>query len=164
MFDCVVDGGLKEVVVADKRIDGYISAYKQADKLGVKLCYGIQLTTCADINDKSIDSRKTESDIIVFTKSYQGYLDFIRIWNRAWGHEGHFSYRIGSIDYAYGRVDWTLLKQYWTENLMLRLPFFSSFIVRNTLTFNQITPNFTSFYPNPWIFKEVESGLPFDIS
>lgn len=161
VFDMVKEINLKEVILKENRIDGYISAYKQADKLGVKLCYGIQLTTCADINDKTIDSRKTESDIIVFMKSYQGYLDFIRIWNRAWGHEGHFSYRIGGNDHAYGRADWTLLKQYWTENLMLGLPFFSSFIARNTLTFNQITPNFSSFYPNPWIFKEINSGLPF---
>ena len=41
---------------------------------------------------------------------------------------------------------------------MLGLPFFSSFLARNTLSFNRVVPDLPA---QPWVFREVNSELPF---
>jgi DNA polymerase III alpha subunit len=156
VFDLAQSVGMAEVTLIDSRIDGFLQAYKTADKCKVCLCYGLKLKVCADMADKTPESRRTESSVVVLVKNSTGYHDLIKIWNRAWGHEGSMEHR-GT---RYGRADWGLLRQYWTENLGLALPFFSSFIARNTLTFSQITPSFPEGV-TPWVFKEQASGLPF---
>lgn len=140
--------------MVDGRIDGFLEAYKQSAKIGVKLCFGLKLCVCADMEDRTPESRRTESKIVVLIKDSQGYSDIIRIWNRAWGYEGSFTHRGAT----YGRADWNMLKRYWTEHLGLALPYFSSFVARNTLTFSSITPDLPE---RPWVLKEVGSGLPF---
>ncbi len=50
------------------------------------------------------------------------------------------------------------LKRLWTPNLGLALPFFSSFLSRNLLTMATIVPDLPCV---PWVFKEVDSHIPF---
>lgn len=157
VFDLSTEANLKEIVVVDDRIDGFVQAYKTSTKLGVKLCYGLRLCVCADISDKSVDSRRTESKVIVFLKNTEAYSDALRIWSRAWGSDGHIRYKLGGEDYAYGRADWRMLNTFWTDNLVLALPYTSSFLAVNTTTFNQITPSLPAV---PWVFREVGSNLP----
>lgn len=157
IFDLSTEAGLKEVIVCEDKIDGFIQAYKVASKLGVKLCFGLKMVVCADMNQKDDASLSTESKIIVFAREGspnsqgipKGYSDLIRICSRA-ATEGF---------YYQSRIDWKTLKEYWTENLLLALPFFSSFIARNTMTFNSVVPDLP--VAHPWVFKEVNSGLPF---
>lgn len=166
VFDLVQEGGLKDVVISDTRIDGFIEAYKTASKLGLRLCYGIQLVCCADCADRSMESRRTESRVIVFIRGGsineaslpQGYSDLLRIWSRAWGREGHVTFRFGGEEHAYGRTDWKTLKALWTPNLVLALPYVGSFIARNTLSFNRLTADLPV---TPWLMKERMSGLPY---
>ncbi len=166
VFDLAKEGGLKDVMICDTRIDGAIQAYRTATKLGVKLIYGIKLIVCADMADRDAQStRKTESKVVVFMRGGplnaqglpQGYSDLLRIWSRAWGPEGHIQFRLGGDEYSYGRADWRLLNTFWTPHLLLALPYTSSFLARNTLTFNQITPQLPEI---PWVFKEIASDLP----
>lgn len=154
VFDLSQSVGMKEVVVVDDRIDGLIAAYKVADKLGVKLCYGLQLRVCANLADKTPASLATESKVILFMRSTDGHGPLIRIHNRAMT-DGHFSTRHGS----YGRADWSLLKAYWSDNLLLGLPFFGSFIARNQLSFASIVPDLPTARVS--VFDEIDSRLPF---
>ena len=156
VFTLAQEAGLSEVILIDDKIDGLIQAYKSAGKAKTKLIYGIRLVVCADMANKTPESLTTESKVVILVKDFDGYKDLIRIWNRAWGREGHFTFR----DWSYGRADWALLKEFWTERLILALPFFDSFIAKNTLTFAQITPNLP--VQDPWIFEEEKSGLPFE--
>lgn len=155
VFALAQQANLQEVIVCDSHVDGFLEGYKTASKLGLKLCFGLKLKVCADMNDRTLESRRTESSVVVLVRNSQGYHDLLRIWNRAWGKEGHFAYR----DASYGRADWGLLKTYWTENLGLALPYFSSFIAKNLLTFAQITPDLP--VAAPWVLKEEGNGLPF---
>jgi DNA polymerase III alpha subunit len=140
---------LKQVIIVDERIDGYLEAYKNIQKSGIsQLVYGIKMCVCADASDKSDESVKTESNIIIFIKNTAGYSDLIRIYNRAWTDGFHH----------HGRTDWKTLKTYWTDNLALALPFFSSCIAKNTLTLSSIVPDFPV---SPVLFREIDSGLPF---
>lgn len=160
VFDLTKEADLKEIVLVEERIDGFIEAYKNAAKAGCKLCFGIKYVICQDMNDRDDSSRQTESKIIVFvTGGTEGYRDQVRLWNRAWT-TGHFTTRDGS----YGRLDWKTLKEFWTPNLSLALPFFSSFLSRNVLTFNRIVPDLPdlSLSGAPlWVFSEQDSRLPF---
>ncbi len=157
VFDLAKEGDLKEVVVCDSRIDGFIAAYKAATKAKVKLCFGLKLTICADMVLKDDASLRTESKVIVFARNGEpdangnpkGYADLVRIWSRA-ATEGF---------YYTPRLDWTTLRALWTDNLTLALPFFSSFIARNTLTFGAVVPDLPTAAHT--VFREVGSDLPF---
>jgi DNA polymerase III alpha subunit len=154
VFDLAKRGNLTHVHLHESRLDGFLSAYSAATKAGLTLCFGLKLTICADMSDKSEPSRRTESKVIIMVKNTQGYHDLIRIANRAWT-DGHFTHR----DSSYGRGDWHLLRTFWTENLDLALPYFSSFVARNLLTMSQITPSLP--VATPWVLREVKSELPF---
>lgn len=135
----------------EKRYADQMARYEKAARgewPQAQFIFGLKICVCADMNDKSDESLKTESNVIIFIKNTQGYSDLIRISNRAWTDGFYYQ----------GRADWTLLKKYWTPNLSLALPFFSSFIAKNQMTFSNIVPDFPV---PPTLFKEMESGLPF---
>jgi DNA polymerase III alpha subunit len=140
---------LKQVVLVDEKIDGFIEAYKNLTKAGAQLIYGIKLCVCADESAKDDASLKTESNVIIFIRGTQGYSDLIRIYNRAW--TDGFYYR--------GRTSWPTLRAFWTENLALALPTYSSFVARNLLSFSTIVPDMPV---TPTLFREVDSRLPFE--
>lgn len=123
----------------------------------IQLIFGLKLTVVPDMAQKDAASELQESNVIVFMKDVTAnpevqspsYADLVAINNAAWTtgwHKGR------------GRIDWATLKRLWTPNLVLALPFFSSFIQRNTLTFATIVPDLPCA---PWVFKEVDSELPF---
>lgn len=114
----------------------------------IALQFGVKLVVVPDMTVKDDASLRAESSIIVFARNSDGYGDLIKLWNRAWT-EGF---------YYQGRLDWKTLRRYWTANLTLALPFFSSFLARNTLTFSAIVPDLSV---TPWVFKEVDSRLSF---
>ncbi len=151
IFDIADKNKLEEIVLVEERIDGFIQAYKNATKQGIKLIYGLKLTVCADMSDKSDASLTTESKIVIFIKNTQGYNDLLKIQARAWT-EGF---------YYLGRIDWKTLKLFWTDNLLLGLPFFSSFIAKNTLTFAKIIPELPIPISEVQVLREINSGLPF---
>ncbi len=146
--DLAKDHGLKQVVICDERIDGFIEAYKNLSKIGAQLIFGVKIVVCADETDKSDESLKTESNVIIFVKSSQGYSDLIRVYNRAWTTGFYYQ----------GRTSWRELKALWTDNLSLALPTYSSFIFKNQMTFANIVPDLPA---RPTVFREVDSGLPF---
>jgi DNA polymerase III alpha subunit len=148
VFDIAVAHSLKQVILVDDSIGGFIEAYKGACKAGAHLIFGLKLCVCANMSDKTDESAKTESNIIIFVRNSAGYSDLIRIQNRAATDGFHH----------HGRTDWKTLKTYWTDNLALALPFFSSFIACNLLTMSSIVPDFPV---PPVLFREVDSGLPF---
>lgn len=164
VFDLAARGGLKEVTLVDDRIDGFIGAYKVAAKTGVRLQFGIKLCVCSDCMDKTPASRTTESKLIVFVRNTEGYHDLVRLYSHSWT-DGHFTYRRpGGYEEAYGRTDWKALSRLWTPNLLAALPFFSSFLALNTLTFRSVVPDLSFLPPGApplWVFREVGSQLPF---
>jgi DNA polymerase III alpha subunit len=159
VFDLGREVGLTEILLVEDRIDGFVQAYKTSEKLGAKLCYGIKFVVCQDLADKDPRSRGTESKVIVFVRDTEGYSKLVSIWNRAWT-DGHFTHRNDS----YGRTDWRSLKAQWSPHLMLGLPFFSSFLAKNTLTTNRVVPDLPDLAPGGaplWVMKEMGSQLPF---
>jgi DNA polymerase III alpha subunit len=148
VFDLAQSVGLKEVVLVDGRPDGFVQAYKVSTKMGVKLCFGIKMVVCANAEDKSDDSLRSESKAVVFARDTEGYHKLVSVWNRASTAGFYYS----------ARTSWAWLKEQWSDHLLLALPWASSFIARNTLTFNAIVPTLPAA---PWVFKETDTDLPF---
>lgn len=148
VFDLSQSVGLKEVVVNDSRPDGFIQAYKVSTKLGIKLCYGLKLVVCADGDLKDEASLLSQSKVIVFARDTEGYHKLVSIWSRAATRGFYFT----------ARTSWAWLKEQWSDHLLLALPWASSFVAKNVLTFARIVPDLPCA---PWVFRERASELPF---
>lgn len=148
VFDLAASHGLKQVVLVDESIGGFIEGYKSASKAGVQFIFGLKLCVCSKMADKSEESLRAESNVIVFVRNSQAYSDLIKIHNRA-ATDGF---------YHRPRADWALLKTLWTPNLSLAIPPHSGFLFKNQMTFSNIVPDFPV---PPTVFIEKDSGLPF---
>jgi DNA polymerase-3 subunit alpha len=148
IFDIAKEHKLSEVVVVDDSISGFLEAHQNAKKAGIKLVYGLQLRCMENIESKSEASLKTIHKLVIFIKNNQGYKDLIKISSTA-AKKG-FYYK-PNIDMAH-------LKTLWTENLMLGVPFYDSFLFNNTLYGYRCVP---TFFTPPVFFLE-NSDLPFD--
>ena len=149
VFDVAVKHNLEQVTVVDDSVSGFLEAHQNAKKAKLKLVFGVKLRCMENIETKSDASLKTISKVIVFIKNTQGYKDLIKITSCA-AKKG-FYYK-PNIDFAH-------LKALWTENLSLAIPFYDSFLFRNTLEGYLCVPNFS--FTQPAFFIE-NSGLPFD--
>jgi DNA polymerase III alpha subunit len=140
----------ESVFLVESDISSYWKFYKNAKELGVRPIYGIKLAVCSDMEDKEPTSKKTESNIIVVFKNSQAYYDMVPFYSAAStiGMNGH------------RRIDWKNLHKYWTDNFLLLVPFYSSFIARNLMVHNQSSlPEFRGIEPT---FLIQQQGLPFD--
>jgi DNA polymerase-3 subunit alpha len=155
--DIAKANGLKQVTLIEDRVDGFIEAYKNLSKIGVQLVYGLRFVVVPDINDKTEQSKRLESRIIVLVKDTQGYNDVVRLWSRAWV-DGFYT---PARESGYGRLDWKMIREFWTDNLSMALPWASSFLAENTLTFVSLVPELPIPTNEVFLFKEIDSGLPF---
>jgi len=149
IFEIAKKYQLPQVTVVDDSISGFLEAHQNAKKAKVKLIYGIQLRCMENIENKSDASLKTISKIIILMKNTNGYKDLIKITSCA--SKKGFYYK-PNIDFAH-------LKKLWTKNLSLAIPFYDSFLFKNTLEGYLCVPNFS--FTQPVFFLE-NSGLPFD--
>lgn len=147
IINIIKENKIGRCVLVESKMDGFFEAYKNIEKVGAELFFGLKIIVCKDHEDKSEKSLDTESKVIIFAKNTQGYHDLIKIYNRAWTE--NFYYK--------GRTSWKQLEALWTDNLLMALPFFSSFLAINATTFNCVIPN---LFTSPIIFREINSGLP----
>ncbi len=140
---------LKELYLVETNMSGFIESYKNCKDNDISLRFGLKLIVCADLNDKSEASLNTESKVIIWTRNSAGYKDLIKIYSKA-ATDGF---------YYDPRIDWSHLNSMITDNLLVSIPSYSSFLHNNFLKGSQCIPEFTSFKPNVMIS---DCGLPFD--
>jgi DNA polymerase III alpha subunit len=139
---------LKKIYFVSDCFHTFVETFKLCKKAGVQLVFGLEITMCPAIKEKSDESVKNHHKIIVFGKNSQSYKDLIKLYS---------SYKTNpEAKYYVYRCDDEILKTHWTDNLVLALPFFSSAIARNTLIYGaNIIPN----YPvDPVIMREMGSN------
>ncbi len=142
--------GLKRMWLVESSFVNFMSAAKNLAEVGCALHFGLKLTVCADAADKTEASFKTESKVVVWMAG-DGSTDYVRLcqlFTKA--NEGF---------YYVPRVDWKTLCAMWGDDLLLTLPFYSSFLARNTLTFSSIVPEMPC---QPLLLREVKQGHPHD--
>lgn len=150
-FDLVAESDEKEIYLVDDRFDGFVEAYKNSKSIGVQLNFGIKFVCCEDHEVKNDDSLATQSKIIIFAKNTDGYHDLIKIYNRAWTENFYYQ----------GRTSWRQISDLWTDNLLLVMPFFSSFLATNTITTKNVIPKFPCDKKDIILLNEVNSNIPF---
>lgn len=151
IVDIAVDNGLSEVYLVEDNMSGFLEAYTNLSNQNIKLIFGLRLTVCSDLNDKSQESIATESKLIVFATNLEAYQALIKI-NDIASKDGF--YYIPRIDYkhlqdAYERC----------RGLVFCVPFYDSFIHANTLQNHKCVPQFGNINP---IFMLEDNDLPFD--
>lgn len=150
VFSIVREQDLKELVLVEDTMTGFLEAYHNCKEAGIKLVFGLRMRVCIDALEKNEDSRKTESKIIVFPKNIDGYKNLIKI--------STFASRQGF--YYYPRVDYKTLKSFWNDkDLKLVIPFYDSYVFNNTLYNNLCVPELD--FTEPVYFLE-DNDLPFD--
>ncbi len=144
------DEGIKDLYLVEENMVGLLEAKKNIGK-SVNLRFGLRLTFCADITQKTEESEKTECKYVIFACSPQGYTLLTQIFTKA-NVEGYYDGR--------PRMDFKAMKDLWSEeHLILAVPFYDSFIHRNVCYLANCVPDFS--YTNPVFFIE-NNGLFFD--
>lgn len=149
IFSIAKDNNLKELVLVEDSLTGFMQAKKISDSMGIKLIFGLRLDMCesAIINPKE-ERNNSRHKIIIFAKNSAGCKLLNAIYSDAFSE-------------CFNAVDQKILKKYWNnKNLALAIPFYDSFIFNNTMKFSNCTPSFS--FTKPTFFLE-NNSLPFDL-
>ena len=145
-----IDNDLKELFLVDDNMSGFLQAYTNCEENKIKLIFGVRMLVCFDHEDKSKDSLDKTCRYIVLCRNKEGYKRLIKIYSFA-AQKGFY--------YA-PRIDFRSLRQFWDDkDLQLCVPFYDSFLHKNTLEGSACVPDFS--FCNPVFFWE-DNDLPFD--
>lgn len=147
------ENNIKNCVAISKNFSTFLDAWKNLKAIDVKLIWGIEFIFCDDAKIHTDESRNNEHKVIVMMKNKNGYEDLLKIYTACHANPDN--------KYYVQRFDFKQLKSLWTDNLILALPFFDSFIARNLLSYGSaIVPDFS--FAKPVFFREIGSNLPFE--
>ena len=150
IVDIAVENKFNEVFLVDDSMTGFLQAYKNLKDHNIKLIFGLRLSVCSDMHNKSEEELGKTSKSIIFAKNKSGYERLIKISTDA-ARNGF---------YYQPRIDYKTLASYWSEDdLTLCIPFYDSFLYYNTLTSAVCLPDFS--FTTPTMFVE-DNDLPFD--
>lgn len=143
--------GLKEVYFVSTRFYDMISAWRLCEENGLQLIFGLEMWICSNPEEHTEASIADESKVIIWMRSGDGYKDLIKLYSKVYTNIKNKYYKF--------RGSYNILKEFWTDNLLLTIPFFDSFLARNTLNYGSaIVPDFPM---KPIFIREINSGLPF---
>lgn len=143
IFSIAKTHNLDEVNIRDKDFGGFISAFKSAEKLGKPFYFGVKTRICNSLEANEDDRESSSSYISLWIDNTQGYTDAIKLLAKGKG----------------GLIDWKILKDYFTSNLSLTIPFYNSFLAKNILKSGNCIPDFGGIKPE---FEISEMEHPFD--
>lgn len=159
IFSIAKNHNLEQIYLVENSFVSFNSAYKQANKLNKQLIFGIKFIITKDPLDKDDKTKLSDSNIIVWMKNSNGYKDLIKLYTAIHGNADNYFW--SKFDFkAFYRGTWKILQEYITDNLILTIPFYDSFLHKNLLTYGAMAvPEFGKLKP---IFILEEHGLPFD--
>lgn len=151
IVDIAVDHGISEVFLVEDNMSSFLEAYTNLSAENIKLNFGLRLTVCNDLNEKTPESLVTESKIIVFAPNYKAYEALIKI-NDTASKDGF---------YYVPRTDYKHLRQAYENcrDLIFCIPFYDSFIHANSLQNKKCVVQFGNINP---VFMLEDNDLPFD--
>lgn len=141
----------KRLYLVEDRLANFPTAYRNLKEIGCDLVFGFKMTVCESMADKSEASLKTESHVIVWLAGGGGddYKALMKLATVA-AQDGF---------YYVPRIDWEGLNRWWHKDFLLALPFYSSFLAVNTLTFASIVPRLPA---EPILLREIEQQVATD--
>ena len=140
---------MKELYLVEDNMSSFLEAYSNCRKNNIKLNYGLRISITDSMSDKSEESKTKSSKIILFFKNKKGYQQLTKLYSIA-AKEGF---------YYEPRLDYETISKNWSDDLILCIPFYDSFIFNNTLKNSLCVPQFD--FTKPIFFIE-DNDLPFD--
>ena len=141
---------LKEFYLVEDSMTGFLQAYVNSVENKIKLNFGLRINVCHDLTKKEEAALKETCKFIIFAKNKAGYERLIKIYSKA-SLKGF---------YYYPRADYETLKEMWDDkDLILCVPFYDSFLHRNTLMGYNCIPDISFTKP---VFCVEDNSLPFD--
>jgi DNA polymerase III alpha subunit len=144
------NNNLKEIFLVEDNMSSFLEAYTNTKLNNIKLNYGLRVSVTESINDKSDESRQKTSKIVIFFRNKKGHELLTKL----------FSIAAKTGFYYEPRLDYDILNKNWTDDLILGIPFYDSFIFNNTLRNSICIPQFN--FTKPIVFIE-DNDLPFDL-
>lgn len=139
------DNGLKEIFLVEDSLTGFLTAFKSCKKHGLTLRFGLRLRVCNDYDSIATSSHK----VILFALNDQGFKDISKI----------FTFANTEKDGIIANED---IAVRLTNNILVAIPFYDSYIWNNYHYFNNCIPSFLTA-TSPIYFIE-NNKLPFDNS
>ena len=144
IFSICSSNNINKVVLVEDSLTGFLEAFKNSSELGLQLIFGLRISICDNIEDPN---ESNSHKVVVFCKNADGYKLLTKIYS--------FAFTQGN-----GKIDFKNLKILWSsDDLLLFIPFYDSFIFRNNLTFASCIPDFSGLSPSFFIER---NDLPFD--
>jgi len=140
---------LKEIFLVEDNMSSFLEAYTNTKNNNIQLNYGLRISITDSINERTDESKQKTSKIVIFFKNKKGYELLTKL----------FSIAAKAGFYYEPRLDYNILKENWSEDLLLSMPFYDSFIFNNTLRNYICVPQFD--FTKPIVFIE-DNDLPFD--
>lgn len=149
VFSIAKENDLKEVVLVEDSLTGFLQAKKVSESIGLNLIFGLRIDMCNDAKTNPKEEiNSSRHKVVIFAKDSEGCKLLNSIYSEAYCE-------------AFNSVDQDILKKHWKEkHLSLAIPFYDSFIFKNTIKFASCTPNFS--FTKPTFFLE-NNQLPFDL-
>lgn len=145
IFQICNENEIDDLYLVEDSMSGFLSAYEGAARNKLNLRFGLRIS-CVD--DLASDSKNFHR-IVLFAKNSEGCHKLIKI----------FSDAATKFGKAFPTVDYKYLKQEWSKDLHLIIPYYDSYLYKNLLTLNTFVPDFT--FTEPTYLKE-SNGLPFE--
>lgn len=134
IFDIAVKHDLKSVYILDNEMSGFVKAYENSKKTGIKLRYGCKLTVSHNDENTSLGNYN------IFALNTEGYYNLIKI-KSIWAHKNEKAKN--HLYVTFDEVKDMLL----SKNLMIMIPFYDSFLFNNLTHFGQATPDLSNIKP-----------------
>ncbi len=150
IFDILLNNKINELFLVEDSFGGFLEAYQNSKDNKIKLNFGLRINFLPDLNEKDEEALKSRCKYVIFAKNTEGYKRLIKIWSHA-AKDGF---------YYTPNIDFKTLKEHWSDNdLMLAVPFYDSFLHRNSLEGATCVPDFDFCDP---IFLLEDNDIPFD--
>lgn len=138
-----LDNEIEKPIVVDTKMTGIMELFQNFSPLGLKPIFGLNYKF---VHENSDENQYNWHRVIVFIKNTKGYKDLIKIHNKANIEEG-------------GKITPDILKNHWTDNLKLAVPFYDSYLFKNTMYETSCSPEFNNI-EHSYFYEE--NALPFD--
>jgi len=136
VFSIAQENELKQITLVENSLTGFPQALSISNELGIQLCFGLLLNIC-----------EQDHKVIVFARDGKGCSKLNEIYSRAFSQGSECICTKDLVDM-------------WSKrSLLLAVPFYDSFIYKNTMSFENCTPDLLEL--NPIFFLE-DNNLPFD--
>lgn len=135
LVDLCVKYKVNPCVVVEDSMAGFWQIYKSLSQANIQMIFGLRLSFVDNAADK--ESHNPHKNII-FVKNPQGYKTLIKISsiaNTDFFHQGE------------GRVDYNFIHSLWSDDLVMGIPFYDSFLYKNLFTLNTCVPDYRDIKP-----------------